>query len=124
MCGLQGHGRATTHKPELVLNNFGTRLGRRVGRMFASLFSQDPAFRGRRVVTFHNQRDFVFFRWVPDPAVCMPVHVQHIEQSYHDSIPGLETFLMALGTGQSAAGAVSPSPHGYQRTALAWSPDK
>ncbi|KAK9851157.1 hypothetical protein WJX84_000399, partial [Apatococcus fuscideae] len=59
---IKGHGRATTHKPELVLNNFGTRLGRRVGRMFASLFSQDPAFRGRRVVTFHNQRDFVFFR--------------------------------------------------------------
>lgn len=37
---LQGHGRATEHKPELVLNNFGTRIGRRVGRMFASLFAQ------------------------------------------------------------------------------------
>eukprot|EP00983_Pelagomonas_calceolata_P113165 1159958-Pelagomonas_calceolata.AAC.4 len=35
-----GHGRATEHKPELVLNNFGTRIGRRVGRMFASLFAQ------------------------------------------------------------------------------------
>lgn len=23
---------------------------------------QDPTFRGRRVVTFHNQRDFIFFR--------------------------------------------------------------
>ncbi|KAF5836597.1 anticodon-binding protein [Dunaliella salina] len=59
---IKGHGRATEHKPELVLNNFGTRIGRRVGRMFASLFAQDPAFRGRRVVTFHNQRDFIFFR--------------------------------------------------------------
>lgn len=59
---IKGHGRATTHKPELVLNNFGTRLGRRVGRMWASLFSQDPAFRGRRVVTLHNQRDYIFFR--------------------------------------------------------------
>ena len=59
---IKGHGRATAHKPELVLNHFDTRLGHRVGRMFASLFSQDPAFRGRRVVTFHNQRDFVFFR--------------------------------------------------------------
>lgn len=39
-CFCQGHGRATQHKPELVLNNFGTRLGRRVGRMFASLFPQ------------------------------------------------------------------------------------
>ncbi|TQD85828.1 hypothetical protein C1H46_028607 [Malus baccata] len=27
-----------------------------------SLFPQEPNFRGRRVVTFHNQRDFIFFR--------------------------------------------------------------
>eukprot|EP00798_Chlamydomonas_sp_ICE-L_P012221 gene12221-15352_t len=59
---IKGHGRATKHKPELILNNFGTRLGHRVGRMFASLFAQDPNFRGRRAVTFHNQRDFLFFR--------------------------------------------------------------
>ncbi|KAG1657804.1 hypothetical protein FOA52_006580 [Chlamydomonas sp. UWO 241] len=59
---IKGHGRATEHKPELILNNFGTRLGRRVGRMFASLFCQDPNFRGRRVITFHNQRDYIFFR--------------------------------------------------------------
>ena len=30
--------------------------------MFASLFHQDPTFKGRRVATFHNQRDFIFFR--------------------------------------------------------------
>ena len=30
--------------------------------MLASLFHQDPQFRGRRAVTFHNQRDFIFFR--------------------------------------------------------------
>jgi ribosome production factor 1 len=59
---IKGHGRATAHKPELILNRFDTRLGRRLGRMIASLFHQDPNFRGRRVVTFHNQRDFVFFR--------------------------------------------------------------
>lgn len=47
--GLQGHARATSHRPELVLNNFDTRLGHRVGRMFASLFHQDPTFKGRRV---------------------------------------------------------------------------
>jgi ribosome production factor 1 len=46
-----------------VLNNFNTRLGRRVGRMLGSLFHQEPQFRGRRVATFHNQRDFIFFRW-------------------------------------------------------------
>ncbi|KAL0712245.1 hypothetical protein Bca4012_019223 [Brassica carinata] len=29
---------------------------------FQSLFPQEPNFRGRRVVTFHNQRDFILFR--------------------------------------------------------------
>ncbi|PRQ57266.1 putative anticodon-binding, Brix domain-containing protein [Rosa chinensis] len=74
------HGNLTSHEPELVLNNFTTRLGHRIGRMdylqapigfllspaffrlTQSLFPQEPNFRGRRVVTFHNQRDFIFFR--------------------------------------------------------------
>ncbi|XP_052684788.1 ribosome production factor 1-like [Crassostrea angulata] len=55
-------GEMSKHKPELILNNFGTRLGHSVGRVFASLFPHDPQFHGRRVVTFHNQRDFIFFR--------------------------------------------------------------
>ncbi|KAJ7173808.1 anticodon-binding protein [Mycena filopes] len=45
---IYGHARATPHDPELVLNNFVTRLGH--------------AFQGRQVVTLHNQRDFLFFR--------------------------------------------------------------
>merc|ERR1719219_2127900 len=49
-------------KPEVILNNFNTMLGHRVGRMLASIFHYDPDFEGRRVVTFHNQRDYVFFR--------------------------------------------------------------
>ena len=44
------------------MNNFNTRIGRRIGRFFTSLFPQQPEFKGRRVVTFHNQRDFIFFR--------------------------------------------------------------
>jgi len=48
--------------PELILNNFDTMLGSRMGRMIASLFPQDPELEKRRVVTFHNQRDFIFFR--------------------------------------------------------------
>lgn len=52
----------TEHRPELILNNFNTRLGHTVGRMLGALFPLDPQFRGRRVVTFHNQRDFIFFR--------------------------------------------------------------
>ncbi|KAG4937974.1 hypothetical protein AAZX31_16G015100 [Glycine max] len=59
---IKNHGNPTGHKPELVLNNFTTRLGHRVGRLIQSLFPQDPEFKGRRVVTFHNQRDFIFFR--------------------------------------------------------------
>jgi ribosome production factor 1 len=33
-----------------------------MARFFASLFPQRPEFKGRQVVTFHNQRDFIFFR--------------------------------------------------------------
>eukprot|EP00301_Raphidiophrys_heterophryoidea_P001723 c1081_g1_i1.p1 GENE.c1081_g1_i1~~c1081_g1_i1.p1 ORF type:complete len:313 (-),score=44.77 c1081_g1_i1:110-1003(-) len=54
--------RATLHPAELILNNFTTRLGLRVARSLASLFPQNPDFHGRRVVTLHNQRDFIFFR--------------------------------------------------------------
>jgi len=59
---LTGHARATAHHPELVLNNFVTRLGHAVGRMFQTLFPPMPEFQGRQVVTLHNQRDFLFFR--------------------------------------------------------------
>ena len=58
----QGHARSTPHNPELVLNNFVTRLGHAVGRMFQTLFPPLPEFQGRQVVTLHNQRDFLFFR--------------------------------------------------------------
>ena len=37
-------------------------LGHRLGRMLASLFPQQPQLTVRRVVTMHNQRDFIFFR--------------------------------------------------------------
>ncbi|KAJ2776729.1 Ribosome production factor 1 [Coemansia javaensis] len=59
---IAGHGRATAHYPELILNRFSTRLGHTVGRMFAALFPQVPEFQGRQAVTFHNQRDYIFFR--------------------------------------------------------------
>lgn len=59
---IKGHGRKTEHIPELILNNFTSRLGRRVGRMLGSLFPHRPEFVGRQVATFHNQRDFIFFR--------------------------------------------------------------
>jgi ribosome production factor 1 len=59
---IKGHGAPTPHACELILNNFATRLGRRVGRVLGSLFQHNPDFTGRQVATFHNQRDFIFFR--------------------------------------------------------------
>ncbi|XP_030752869.1 probable ribosome production factor 1 [Sitophilus oryzae] len=56
------HKDITAHRPEVVLNNFTTRLGLTVGRMLGALFHYDPEFVGQRAVTFHNQRDFIFFR--------------------------------------------------------------
>uniref|UniRef100_A0A673YVW8 Ribosome production factor 1 n=1 Tax=Salmo trutta TaxID=8032 RepID=A0A673YVW8_SALTR len=53
----------TEHSPEVILNNFTTRLGHSMGRLFAALFPHDPQFVGRQVATFHNQRDFIFFRF-------------------------------------------------------------
>ncbi|KAG0718316.1 Ribosome production factor 1 [Chionoecetes opilio] len=52
----------TGHRPEVILNNFRTRLGRVMARMLGALFHYDPEFKGRRVCTFHNQRDYIFFR--------------------------------------------------------------
>lgn len=59
---IKGAGVPSSHKPEVILNNFTTRLGHRIGRLLGSLFHQEPNFKGRRVATFHNQRDFIFFR--------------------------------------------------------------
>lgn len=59
------HGKAVarlTVRPEIILNNFNTRIGVRVGRLLAALFPHDPQYKGRHVITFHNQRDFIFFR--------------------------------------------------------------
>ena len=58
----QKHGTPTSHLPEIIINNFHTRLGHQVGRLLTALFPQQPQFVGRNVATFHNQRDFIFFR--------------------------------------------------------------
>lgn len=59
---IPNHGASTSHVPELNLHNFSTHLGHRVGRLLASLFPHAADFRGRQVVTFHNQRDYIFVR--------------------------------------------------------------
>ncbi|WFD41872.1 Ribosome production factor 1 [Malassezia psittaci] len=59
---IYGHARNTGHSPELIMNNFTTALGHRVGHMLQHLFPKVPELEGRQVVTAHNQRDYVFFR--------------------------------------------------------------
>jgi len=59
---IPNHGASTAHIPELNLHGFGTRLGHRVGRLLGSIFPHDAEFQGRQVVTFHNQRDYIFIR--------------------------------------------------------------
>ncbi|KAG7732734.1 hypothetical protein KL948_002164 [Ogataea haglerorum] len=59
---ILGHGNPTEHIPELILNNFTTRLGQTVGRLFQSLLPHKPEIQGRQVITLHNQRDYIFFR--------------------------------------------------------------
>lgn len=59
---VYGHARPTPHTPELILNNFTTALGHRVGGMLQHMFPKIPQLEGRQVVTAHNQRDYVFFR--------------------------------------------------------------
>jgi len=59
---LPGHGNATEHYPELILNNFRTPLGLLTAHLFRTMFPPRPELEGRQVVTLHNQRDFIFFR--------------------------------------------------------------
>lgn len=59
---IKRSGQLTEHVPEVVIKNFTTRLGNSIGRMLLTLFPHNPEFIGRRVVTFHNQRDYIFFR--------------------------------------------------------------
>ena len=59
---LPGHGTATDHWPELILNNFRTPLGLLTAHLFRALFPPQPNFEGRQVVTLHNQRDYIFVR--------------------------------------------------------------
>ncbi len=46
---LQRRGNKTSHTPEILLNNFNTRLGHRVGRFLGSFFPHRPDFTGRQV---------------------------------------------------------------------------
>ncbi|KXX74950.1 Ribosome production factor 1 [Madurella mycetomatis] len=59
---ILGHGNATNHYPELLLNGFKTPLGLLAAKSMHALFPPKPELAGRQVVTLHNQRDYMFFR--------------------------------------------------------------
>ncbi|KAI0542377.1 anticodon-binding protein [Xylaria digitata] len=59
---LPGHGNATNHYPEILLNNFSTPLGLVTAKVLQSLFPSTPELGGRQCVVFHNSRDYIFFR--------------------------------------------------------------
>ncbi|KAL2270368.1 hypothetical protein VTJ83DRAFT_2552 [Remersonia thermophila] len=59
---IPGHGNATNHYPELLLNGFKTPLGLLAAKSMSTLFPPKPELAGRQVVTLHNQRDYIFFR--------------------------------------------------------------
>jgi ribosome production factor 1 len=49
-------------KKNIYKTFYNLRLGHSVARMLAALFHYEPQFRGKRAVTLHNQRDYIFFR--------------------------------------------------------------
>jgi ribosome production factor 1 len=59
---IEGAARSNNHSPELIFKNFNTKLGFRLNRILNSLFPHSTDIEGRQVATFHNQRDYVFFR--------------------------------------------------------------
>ena len=59
---IPGHGKTSHHYPEVIMNRFDTHLGKICSRMLKNIFPANPQFEGRRVITFHHQRDFIFFR--------------------------------------------------------------
>lgn len=60
---IEGHGTSSGHNPELLFKNFKTNLGFRIKRALNALFPKNEELKGRELVTFHNQRDYIFFRY-------------------------------------------------------------
>lgn len=59
---IEGSGKSNNHSPEMIFKNFNSKVGFRLSRILNGLFPHTPHIEGRQVVTFHNQRDYIFFR--------------------------------------------------------------
>ncbi|KAK6330594.1 hypothetical protein TWF718_002793 [Orbilia javanica] len=95
---IQGRGVNTNHIPELILNNFTTTIGRLTASLFQSLYPPQPQFLGRQVVTLHNQRDYIFFRF--HRYVFREIAEKHKGISRGDRTTGAD----AVGVGGKRAG--------------------
>lgn len=60
---IPDHGTSSGHNPELLFKNFKTSLGYRLSRILNGIFPRNEELKGRELITFHNQRDYIFFRY-------------------------------------------------------------
>ena len=60
---IAGHGTSAGFNPEIIFKNFKTNLGYRVTRCLNALFPKNEELKGRELILFHNQRDYIFFRY-------------------------------------------------------------
>ncbi|KAK4249925.1 anticodon-binding protein [Corynascus novoguineensis] len=97
---IPGHGNATNHYPELLLNNFKTPLGLLAAKSMNVLFPPKPELSGRQVLTLHNQRDYIFFRrhrYIFREARPTEKNVQGADGKEMEGVKGIRAGLQEIG---------------------------
>ncbi|KAK4151517.1 ribosome production factor 1 [Chaetomidium leptoderma] len=97
---IPGHGNATNHYPELLLNGFQTPLGLLAAKSMHTLFPPKPELAGRQVLTLHNQRDYIFFRrhrYIFRDARPTEKNVQGADGKEMDGVKGIRAGLQEIG---------------------------
>ncbi|KAG7290897.1 hypothetical protein NEMBOFW57_000902 [Staphylotrichum longicolle] len=97
---ILGHGNATNHYPELLLNGFKTPLGLLAAKSMHTLFPPKPELSGRQVLTLHNQRDYIFFRrhrYVFREARPTEKNVQGADGKEMEGVKGIRAGLQEIG---------------------------
>ena len=56
-------GKVSTHKPELLFENFNCKISWVLGTMFKRFFKDLPDFKGRQILSFHKRKSFLFIRF-------------------------------------------------------------
>ncbi|KAH6624336.1 anticodon-binding protein [Chaetomium sp. MPI-SDFR-AT-0129] len=97
---IVGHGNATNHYPELLLNGFKTPLGLLAAKSMHTLFPPKPELAGRQVLTLHNQRDYIFFRrhrYIFREARATEKNVQGADGKEMEGVKGIRAGLQEIG---------------------------